>query len=195
MERDELLWPEADIVGAAGILSHARKHFPAVMEFLKFRGRAIQAGGNVGVYPIHLARWFDEVHTFEPELENFRCLELNTRGNRKIHASNLCLGDGVSIDLKQAVPGNCGTFRPEAGKSMQTTRIDDLDLGAVDLIWLDVEGYETEVLRGARETIRRDRPALIFESIGLGDPPRVLAESMGYKYATRIKNDDVMLPC
>ena len=42
-----------------------------------------------------------------------------------------------------------------------TFTIDQLELPVCDLIWLDVEGYEGEVLTGAQETIDRTSPFLI----------------------------------
>jgi FkbM family methyltransferase len=39
----------------------------------------------------------------------------------------------------------------------------DLLLDRVGLIKIDVEGFEPQVVRGAQELIRRDRPAIVFE--------------------------------
>lgn len=196
LENLKFKWPASDKTGAAGILSHARKHFPAVMEFIKRRGTAIQAGGNVGVYPANLARFFSRVHTFEPDQDNFDCLRANLASSANIQAYNFALGskDGT-IDLERTIPGNCGAYKPRAGSQYRTSTVDSLGLKYVDLIWLDVEGYETEALDGAIETVREFRPVLIFENIGMGNSPRVWAERRGYKFARRIANDDIMLPC
>ncbi len=47
---------------------------------------------------------------------------------------------------------------------MQT--IDSLDLAECDLIWLDIEGYEVNALKGAKKTIDRFQPAVIIEESG-----------------------------
>ena len=187
-----VVWPVSDTIGKQGILSHARKHFPKAMEFIKKRRIAIQAGGNVGVYPLHLSEYFDAVHTFEPDPENFACLQQNIKGNEKIYAHHCALGSAKGKIGLYRWPGNCGMACPIEGDEFEVCTIDGFGFNDVDLIWLDVEGYETKVLEGAKQTIERCRPVLIFENIGLGDSPRKWAESKGYKFITRIKNDDIM---
>jgi FkbM family methyltransferase len=47
--------------------------------------------------------------------------------------------------------------------SVDTIRIDDLDLTDVGLIKVDVEGHEAAALRGAEGTVRRYRPTMVVE--------------------------------
>ncbi len=46
----------------------------------------------------------------------------------------------------------------------QTVRLDDLELGTVAFIKLDIQGSEHAALQGLRETLRRDRPHLMIET-------------------------------
>ena len=66
----------------------------------------------------------------------------------------------------------------------------------VDLIQLDVEGYELRALRGAELTIRRTWPVVMVELKGLGarlgDPDEAVVawlEGMGYRSAGSRHND------
>ena len=66
----------------------------------------------------------------------------------------------------------------------QTIRLDDLELGTVAFIKLDVQGSEHAALRGALETLHRDRPRLMIET----PSPEVIAllEPLGYKRYTYV---------
>lgn len=46
---------------------------------------------------------------------------------------------------------------------VQSYRLDDLSISDVGFIKIDVEGYELEVLQGAKKTIASSRPNLIVE--------------------------------
>lgn len=46
---------------------------------------------------------------------------------------------------------------------VEVRRLDDLGLRDVGFVKIDVEGFEPEVLAGAQETLRRDRPNLLIE--------------------------------
>lgn len=49
------------------------------------------------------------------------------------------------------------------GETMRTMRIDDFKIPNVDLIKIDVEGWEPEVLDGAKETISKWKPMVMVE--------------------------------
>lgn len=61
------------------------------------------------------------------------------------------------------------SFHPQGaqereGREVQVITIDDcVDGGRLDLLKLDIEGAELWALQGARETIRREQPIIIFE--------------------------------
>ena len=42
----------------------------------------------------------------------------------------------------------------------------ELGVLRVDLLKIDFEGYEKNVLVGLAETLKRDRPAIVFELVG-----------------------------
>lgn len=89
-------------------------------------------------------------------------------------------------------------------KTVDAIAIDDLNLCDVGAMKIDVEGFEGNVLRGAQKTIKRDRPAILWErSVALPQTTNHLAEeildSMGYTHTVvnRYSNihDDVLSVC
>jgi len=138
----------------------------------KHRRVCVQAGGNVGVWPLELAAHFERVYTFEPDPENWECLTRNLAlrpGRENIVALQEGLGAAVEhVKLQQAVgnPGATYVVREEGGVSIRT--IDAMNLPHLDLLVLDIEGYEQLALEGAAATIERHHPVIVLELKGLG---------------------------
>ena len=128
----------------------------AILEYTKQTKVIIQAGGCMGMYPRLWSNYFDKVITAEPDLINFYCLEQNCSEDR---ITKIKGAFGSSIDkltFEQSNYENAGTGRITGqveGKKVDIYTIDSLQLDCVDAIQLDVERYETEVLRGAIKTI------------------------------------------
>ena len=61
----------------------------------------IQAGGNIGVYPLALSQRFKVVYTVEPDVDNFEALEANTCNAKNIVSSVVNPRNGRS---EHAVP-------------------------------------------------------------------------------------------
>ena len=81
-------------------------------------------------------------------------------------------------------------------------RLDDAGLPRLDLLCLDVEGFEVDALRGARALLQAWRPVVMLESkqlphmtrwkVGAEDAPRLL-ESMGWKRVKTVHRDVIMV--
>jgi FkbM family methyltransferase len=136
---------------------------------------AVDAGANVGVYSEFLARCVGPagvVHSFEPDPTNFSRLRAalshfpNVRLNQmavsdKTGAALLYLSDHLNVDHR---------VYPTDGKS-RPLRIESISLDdyfpsgdRVDLIKLDIQGYESHALRGAERVLRDNQGIkLLFE--------------------------------
>ena len=172
------------------------------LEHTTGRGIVVQAGGNVGILANALAQHFAHVYTFEPDADNFACLDHNvvaknvTKRQAALGASS---ASGVSLEK---MPNNCGSHNINGVGSIPVATIDELDLPSCDLIVLDVEGYELFALRGAEQTIAIFRPTVVLEDKGLskrygiaeGDAPGWLMENFGYKVVQHTNRDIVLRP-
>ncbi len=185
------LWPNEDRVAWESL----QKDWAGIEELIRANAKganvAVQAGGCAGMYPSLIGKHFNQVYTFEPAHTNFFCLVYNCQ-DQVILPFNCALGNGGDpLCLANAWGGNIGgwtALRENDGptpvldgvmKSVPQIRLDDLHLSICDAIFLDVEGYETEAIEGAAETIRRCQPALIvLETVS--DKTRAFLESEGY---------------
>jgi FkbM family methyltransferase len=113
------------------------------------------------------------VFAFEPHPKMFRILRRGARANVTTHAA--ALSDTIG-DAELFIPGRPGRYSTQlaslrsAGRDrdgvlvrVPTRTLDSYDLRNIGFIKVDVEGHEQAVLRGARETIARDRPVLLLE--------------------------------
>jgi FkbM family methyltransferase len=135
----------------------------------------IEAGANVGALTIPLAQIVGDtgrVHAFEPQRDNFACLEANVRRFSNITLWPKALASSPyrisysKIDLEKVC--NLGSTEISAHRGEDnsdfTTTIDELFSSApVSFIKADVEGMELEILQGAVATIEQRRPILYVE--------------------------------
>ncbi|HUZ11388.1 MAG TPA: FkbM family methyltransferase [Caulobacteraceae bacterium] len=70
---------------------------------------------------------------------------------------------GSEAALATIAPSNRLGGRASREISVPVARLDDFQLPPIGFIKIDVEGHEEAVLQGARETIGRNRPALMIE--------------------------------
>ena len=139
----------------------------------------IDVGANVGQHSLFLSRFCESVHSFEPNpvvrkklKDNIR---LNSVNNIVVHG----VGLGVYTEsLPFYFPKGCnqgtGSFiegysqNNEKGDSLLKLENGDrylsqLELEKIDLIKIDVEGFEKNVLTGLRDTINKYRPIITME--------------------------------
>jgi FkbM family methyltransferase len=203
IQRDGFWWPKDDDWCYRVIHSEV-PDVDFAIDLTKGSKVAVQAGGNVGVWAVHLAKQFDKVVTVEPDALNYACLVRNVPAN--VEHRRAGFGDKPgSISLVQ-VKGNAGAHYVDAVRpgDIPIITIDSLGLDACDLLILDIEGHEPHALRGAEQTIRKFRPVVMFEEKGLSERyygvPKGTAESwlrnlgVGYRVIAK-RRADVILAC
>lgn len=157
---------------------------------------AVDVGANVGHYTKRMSDLVGgggRVVAFEPVPETFSLLADNAQHFRhqNITLLNAAASDaagvaGISIPRFQTGQTNFyeASLNGSAdGLQVMTLTIDSLGLPApVRLAKIDVEGHDLQVLRGMRETLRRDGPVLIIE-VSTKDVDAFLA-GLGYTRET-----------
>lgn len=162
-----------------------------ILQFVKNRNVAVQAGGYCGIFPRCLSNLFEVVYTFEPDPVNFHCAVNNTPVANIIKFQAALGNDHEMISMAYMHPNNAGMKK--AVKTNQsiipTIRIDDLNLPACDLIMLDTEGYEYNAIMGGQNTIRKYKPMITAE-----DSNKEIEDflfPLGYKNLATIYRDTV----
>lgn len=154
-------WP--DNVGTKW--AHALAHLGSLDVSLarcRAQGRlrtVVQAGGNVGLWPRKLAEVFARAITFEPDAISRECCLANVPPSVDVRTEAL----GEVSCLCGISHKSLGSHKVTAGTSVPMIRLDELGLTDLDLLQLDIEGYEGPALRGAEATIARCRPILHLE--------------------------------
>lgn len=167
---------DLDLISMTGGLLHARRerHGPGVV--------ALDCGANIGIYTLEWARLMTDwgfVMSFEPQDRIFYALAGNVAINNlfNVKAFNRAVGASNGPVMMPAPdyqqPGQFGGLnlygRADIGQEIKSAApievvtIDSLGLTRVDFIKIDIEGMELEALKGARETIARNRPYLLVE--------------------------------
>lgn len=142
----------------------------------------IDVGANVGQFAVAAAKLLPSasVHSFEPAPAAFDQLRKNVAGLRKVRLYPLAVGDKdgqttfhVNIHSHSSSVRRVGKGHLEAFPAAQEAEIIVVDIARLDtalaeaelaaptLLKLDVQGYETQALRGARQTLDRVNAAVI----------------------------------
>jgi FkbM family methyltransferase len=137
-------------------------------------------GANVGAYTKQLSSLVGEagrVHAFEPVAANFDILQTVVRKGRLTNVELHRLALGSALEEREIAIPDLGGFtgyywahlaKPgEHGEKVTVSMLDELwrrkVVSELEFIKCDVEGFELEVIRGARELLEAQHPAWLLE--------------------------------
>lgn len=197
LQADGLAMPVSDRECMAA-LKREVSDIETVLTYCRSFHVAVQAGGNIGVWPLHLASKFDTVYTFEPDSQNFACLAWNTRDCENVVRLQAALGEAQKLVGMNRTPENIGAHMVNGAGIIPMLSIDSLRLPHCDLIYLDIEGHEPQALMGARNTIARFHPVLSIEDKSLCDPQKreealYMLQAMGYRMVAELHRDKIFV--
>jgi FkbM family methyltransferase len=184
-------------------------HYRAAMTYVRNHDLAIDGGAHVGTWTRLMSVDFTQVIAVEPSadsfaaltenMQTFECTNVDLRhvalGSTPGHVS-MVIPEGRATELR-----NTGARCVMPGTDVPQETIDAWQLPSLGFLKLDVEGSEPFVLEGARETVRRCQPVVLFEDKGLWqryacrrDAPHQLLRSLGYVPAQRVSMDEIWVP-
>jgi hypothetical protein len=202
---------------SGNILLFGQNSRDAALAHVKNWRTVVDIGAHVGISVHCWASRFEQVIAFEPMVDHYGCLVENTKKFSNVTTHNCAMSNQTAM-LKGAYRTlkNSGSFQLVDDEFIRTNRksttiydipsrrLDEYELTDVDLIKVDVEGWEFEVLKGAQETIRRCQPTLMIEFTGGGarksmtsysvDLYHKLINDLGYHSVASIDDDTIYVP-
>jgi FkbM family methyltransferase len=150
------------------------------LHFMKNSENAVVAGSHIGYINLELLQALSntgKIFTFEPAAYLFERSKENIALNSaesKIKLFHEALSDkdgSVQIyveDLRTSIvpysAAHSVNHRVEEVPATTLAALKDREkISRIDFLFLDVEGFEYQVLTGAKEIIRQDKPTIIFE--------------------------------
>jgi len=146
----------------------------AALEFLPEdrRRMCIDVGAHIGLWTRWLAREFKLTIAFEPIERHRECLVKNLISDYGlVQIQDTALGDCLNTiemvtEFKVSGRSHVRVDDDPPGVLVDMVPLDIYDLREIDLIKIDVEGFEARVLQGARNTIKRWKPVIVVEQLG-----------------------------
>lgn len=146
------------------------------LENIREDSNVLDIGANVGAFSLAFLSKKCNVHAFEPQKFLINLMQKTFEGNDNIKLYHTAVGfktgkvnlnwaDDFGEFYNGSICKNLGGMRIGiGGEEVDIIKLDDLDLHNVSVLKIDVEGYEANVIKGAKQTIIREKPFIVFES-------------------------------
>jgi len=145
-----------------------------LQDFLSHGDTFVDAGANIGWLSLVGANKVGNqgrVYAYEPVPSTFEILTSNKELNQfaQITLNQFALGNTEEILTIYPEKENRGgasilNHHSENGVQIKVKKLDNLNIeSTINVIKIDVEGFELDVLKGAIKVIKKDKPKLIIE--------------------------------
>ena len=160
---------------------------------------SLDIGASIGEFTIAMLGSSRSVIAFEPRPAQARDLtSMFGAVGAAVRVEAVALSDTPGVTAMRVVESDPGRSTIDDSNQLSDAdggavraidvpvkRLDDLQLDDIGLVKIDVEGHELAVLRGAVDTLRRNRPAVVVEAEERHHPNAVAAitellTSLGY---------------
>ena len=150
------------------------KELITLIEWLKKKikfNNVLDIGAYIGNHSVFFSKYFKNVLSFEPNPHSFNLLKLNTKKYKNINIFNFGLSKKNSTQDFYSYELNYGGSSLKKNNKIpyqkfktKFYKFDQLNKKKkIDLIKIDVEGEELNVLKGLKDTVKKNQPIIIFE--------------------------------
>ena len=161
----------------------------------------IDIGSHIGTTVIPFLKLYKDCIAYEPHHQNYKLLSKNINHNNLSHRviiNNSCIGDKTvkgNMIYHEGNNSGCYYFK-ESLESLESldnlnetilmNKLDDdpniISRNNIDFIKIDTEGFELNVLKGAEQTILRNKPLIEVEINGLSEKHYGIKSELVYDY-------------
>lgn len=190
-------------------------------DYVKKACTIVDIGAHVGSHSIMYKRLNPSsiVYSFEPQkmLYKLLCFNISDNNLRNIYSYNNAVGEDVydaemnpySADgensMQQVEYGSSNIYNlagvqvGSGGEKIKVISLDALKMNRCDFMKIDVEGYEPNVIMGARNLIMSCKPVISFEvnkkkSPNISASTKDMLESLGYNCRRAWQDNWIALP-
>ena len=177
---------------------------PAIAHhFIKQNSSIIDVGANLGFYSLYFAKKYPDckIYGYEPVSYVFNSFLKSKDINNLSNLYPYKLAAGAAYEELKINSANQNTYNKGTSSIRNNHDINETfssekikvvplndhlkDSRTVSFIKIDVQGFEKDVLEGAWELIKRDRPAIIFEHADqYYNEPKKLRSGIAHKFKT-----------
>ena len=153
----------------------------------------IDIGSNIGQWTRPLAEKFRSVVCFEPNPNFVECFR------RNIDEKNVILWQyALSNKVHSASQDFNSTQLKNAPGDIKCRTLDSFGLTEVDLVKIDVDGYEVPLLQGARDTLKNNNPVICIEMkrkkrTKITQNADAILQELGYRHKNVVRSDEIWL--
>lgn len=153
----------------------------AALRYVDNRHTAVDAGAHRGIWTHELLNHFEHVYSFEPVYDLYARIDSATK-------FQVALGAEMGRCAIAEGDKNTGQGHVVDGDSIIVMPLDSFGFRNVGFLKIDVEGYELNVLHGAKALLNACHPVLLIEENGLSarygvadDSIQAFLSRLGYK--------------
>lgn len=132
----------------------------------------IDVGANIGYYTVLLADKVGKtgkVYAFEPDKVNFEILKKNIEANnlKNVEIINAAVGSKAGKLKLHKSKDNLGDHKlygdDKETEEVKIIKLDNFIKEPIDLMKIDTQGWEPEVIEGAKKIISKNKPIMFLE--------------------------------
>ena len=163
------------------------------LKYVKSFRLCLDIGSNIGQWTRPLSKKFEKVICFEPNKNFIECFNKNITENNVV-LYNYGLSDKEHTAKQE---GSTTILKNEPG-DVECKTLDSFNFTDVDLIKIDVDGFELQCVKGAVQTLIDNNPVLNIEMKWAKRPDvcnkvSKILKSIGYIRTNTVKSDEVWL--